>query len=71
MVIRGYTECSWALLCKIYNSEAPCEKPSYRPLRKPLCYIPKKEKLISKLAKKTMKGIMKLIESTRGGALED
>jgi len=59
-MIIDYTECSLALQCDAYNAETPCEKPSCRFMRKPVCYFPKKEGLISKLAKKIMGGFMRI-----------
>ena len=55
---RDYTECNLALQCDAYNADNPCEKPSHRFMRKPVCYTPIKEGLISKLAGIILKDFM-------------
>ncbi len=70
-MIIDYTECSLALQCDAYNPDNPCEKPSHRFMRKPVCYTPKERGLISRLAKGVMKKLIKIDMSTTGRRLEE
>lgn len=67
---RDYTKCNLALKCDIYNAENPCEKPSCKFMRKPRCYFPKKEGVISKLAERIFNVIKKATYPMTGGNLE-
>lgn len=63
-------KCDWALQCEKYNAKDPCRKLSYG-LRKPVCYIPKKQGLVSRLAEKIAEGLIRFGEAPMGGVLED
>ena len=69
-MIRNDTECGLELQCGAYDVEIPCEKPSYRFMRKPICYLPKKDRLISRLAEGIFNIIKKSTRSITGGKLE-
>jgi len=70
-MIRNDEECAWALRCCEYNAKDPCEKPSYRFMRKPVCYIPKKDGFVSRLAGKITEGLARFGEAPMGGKLEN
>ena len=63
---RAYTECNLALQCEVYNADDPCENPSHRFMRKPVCYTPIKEGLISKTAERVFNVIKKSFSSILG-----
>jgi len=67
---RDYTECNLALQCDAYNANNPCEKPSHRFMRKPVCYTPIKEGLISKVTERILNVIKKSTYPIIGGPLE-
>jgi len=58
-------ECGLALKCSTYCAEDPCEKPSRRFMRKPVCFVSNKTGLISKFFGKIAESLLHI------GELED
>ena len=69
-MIRNDTECGLALQCDAYDAENPCKKPTYKFMRKPICYFPKRNRLVSKLAEGIFNVIKKATYPRTGGNLE-
>ncbi len=61
-MIGNYSECGLALKCTTYDSSNPCEKPTHRFLRKPKCYVPKKQNFILDLPRKFVGSFMEMGE---------